>query len=69
MDLRDVSAFLYDRDETGVYQLQEDVSHWMSLDSQPWALRPGPNQVAIANDVPEDTPVAYIRWRVPSLGV
>ena len=26
-------------------------------------------EVAIANDVPEDTPVAYIRWRIPSLGV
>lgn len=69
VDLKDVSAFLYHRDEAGVYQLQEDVSHWMSLDSQPWSLRPGRNQVAIANGVPEDTPVAYIRWRIPSLGV
>lgn len=69
VDLRDVSAFLYRRDERGDYQLQEDVSHWMSLDSQPWSLQPGTNQVAIANDVPEDTPAAYIRYRIPSLGV
>lgn len=56
VDLKDVSAFLYQRDGSGDYQMQEDVSHWMSLDSVPWALRPGRNQVAITNDQPEDTP-------------
>ena len=69
VDLKDVSAFLYQRDGSGDYQMQEDVSHWMSLDSVPWALRPGRNQVAITNDQPEDTPVAYLRYRIPSLGV
>ena len=69
VELQDVSAFLYQLDEAGDYVLQEDVSHWMSLDSEPWAIRPGRNRVAITNDVPEDTPVAYLRYRVPSLGV
>lgn len=69
VELQDVSAFLYQLDGAGDYVLQEDVSHWMSLDSEPWAIRPGRNRVAITNDVPEDTPVAYLRYRVPSLGV
>lgn len=69
VDLRDVTAWLWELDEDGVYRQAEDVSHWMSLDSAPWGLRPGSNQVVITNEVPEATPVAYIRYRVPSLGV
>ena len=69
VDLRDVTAVLWQRDGEGVYREEEDVSHWMSLDSHPWALEPGVNYVAITNDVPEDTPAAYLRYRLPSLGV
>lgn len=69
VDLRDVSAFLWEPDEEGVYRQKEDVSHWMSLDSEPWGIQPGRNTVAITNEVPEATPLAFIRWRVPSLGV
>lgn len=69
IDMSDVSAFLWERDGQGVYHRREDVSHWMSLDSTPWCLKPGGNHLAIRNDKPEDTPVAYIRYRVPSLGV
>lgn len=65
VDLRDVSAFLQTLDGAG----PEDVSHWISLDSVPWGLRPGRNQVVVTNDVPEDTPVAYVKYRVPSLGI
>ena len=67
--MEDVTAWLWERDASGVYQRKEDVSHWMSLDSTPWALTPGANELAVKNDVPEDTPVSYIRWRVPSLGI
>lgn len=69
IDMRDVSAYLWELDGQGVYRRTEDVSHWMSLDSTPWCLKPGENRLAIRNDKPEDTPVAYIRYRVPSLGV
>lgn len=69
VDLRDVSAYLWTQDAGGDYGEAEDVSHWMSLASEPWGLQPGENTVAIANEVPEDTPLAFIRWRVPSLGV
>lgn len=69
VDLRDVSAYLWEQDEAGDYQLEEDVSHWMSLDSEPWGLEPGSNRVAITNEVPEATPVAFIRYRLPSLGI
>lgn len=69
IDLRDVSAFLYTENGEGDYAAGEDVSHWMSLDSEPWGLHPGQNSIAVTNNVPEDTPVAYIRYRVPSLGV
>ena len=69
VDLRDVSATLWTRDEAGDYNQPEDVSHWLSLDSQPWGLKPGVNQTVITNDVPEDTPLTFLRYRVPSLGV
>ena len=69
VDLRDVTAYLYTLDDDGAYGAPEDVSNWMSLDSEPWGLAPGRNQVAITNDVPEDTPMAFVRWRVPYLGV
>lgn len=68
VDLRDVTAYLHERVGED-YRQKEDVSHWMSLDSEPWGLRPGHNQVAITNEVPENTPLAFIRCRVPSLGV
>ena len=69
VDLEDVSATLWTRDEMGDYSQPEDVSHWLSLDSQPWAIQPGGNQIIITNDVPEDTPLTFLRYRVPSLGV
>lgn len=69
VDLRDMSATLWTRSEAGDYNRPEDVSHWLSLDSQPWGLRPGVSQVAITNDVPEDTPLTFLRYRIPSLGV
>lgn len=69
VDLRDVSAFLLTQDGAGNYGTPKDVSHWMSLNSEPWGLQPGRNQVVVSNDVPEDTPVAYIKYRIPSLGV
>lgn len=69
VNLRDVSAFLWTQDEQGDYTRSEDVSHWMSLDSEPWGLQPGYNQIAVTNNVPEDTPLSYIRYRIPSLGV
>lgn len=69
VDLRDVTAWLWRQDGNGDYRQSEDVSHWMSLDSEPWGVVPGRNVLTIANDEPEDTPVAYIRWRLPVLGV
>jgi len=69
VDLADITAYLWTREADGEYAQREDVSHWMSLDSEPWSLEPGGNQVAIYNDVPEDTPRAFVRYRLPSLGV
>lgn len=69
VDLRDVTAWLWRQDGAGDYRRAEDVSHWMSLDSQPWGLAPGYNQIVVSNEVPEDTPVAYVRYRLPVLGV
>lgn len=69
IDMRDVTAILWEKDDTGLWDRKDDVSHWMSLDSTPWCLRPGENRVTISNEAPEETPVAYIRYRVPFLGV
>ena len=69
VDLRDVTAFLYTRDAAGDFGDPEDVSHWMSLDSEPWGIVPGHNRVAITNNVAEETPRAFVRYRLPYLGV
>lgn len=69
VDMKDISAYLYRPDGAGGYAAPEDVSHWMSLDSVPWGLVPGDNIVAITNEVPEDTPVSYIRYRELYLGI
>ena len=69
VDLKDITAFIWERGTAGVFVLKEDVSHWMSLDSEPWDVVPGRNQIAIYNDVPEDTPLAFVRYRFPVVGV
>lgn len=69
VDMRDVTAILWERDEAGVFQQKEDVSHWMSLDSVPWCIKPGGSRITIRNEAPEDSPVAYVRYRIPYLGV
>lgn len=69
VDLRDVTAYLYTRNASGDYASQEDVSHWMSLDSEPWGLESGENSIVISNDVPEDTPITFLKYRIPYLGV
>lgn len=69
VDLKDVSAFLYQRDGSGDYQMQEDVSHWMSLDSVPWPFGRAGTRWPSPTTSREDTPVAYLRYRIPSLGV
>ena len=45
------------------------MSHWLTLDSDPWGLVPGDNTVAITGGTAQDTPVTYIQYRVPYLGV
>lgn len=67
--LEDASAEIWQRDAEGVYRLVEDVSHWLTLDSEPWGLIPGQNVVSITGGTSDDTPVTYIRYRVPYLGV
>ena len=47
----------------------EDVSNWMSLDSDPWGLEPGENVVVISSDAVADTPVTFLKYRVLYLGV
>ena len=69
VDLRDVTAWLWRKDEDGEYRRESDVSHWMSLDSEPWGLQPGYNQIVVSNDSPEDTPVAYVKYRLPVMGI
>ena len=41
----------------------EDVSHWISLDSEPWGLVPGNNSIIIDNESNTLTPIVTIRWR------
>lgn len=65
----DASASIWEQDEVGAYREVEDVSHWLTLDSDPWGLLPGDNRVEITNEIPQDTPGTYIRYRLPYLGV
>lgn len=65
----DASASIWQKNEAGAYQELEDVSHWLTLDSDPWGLLPGDNRVEINNEIPQDTPVTFIKYRLPYMGV
>ena len=67
--MQDASALLFERDDAAQWVESEDVSHWLTLDSDPWGLVPGDNTVAITGGTAQDTPVTYIQYRVPYLGV
>ena len=67
--MQDASALLFERDDAGQWVESEDVSHWLTLDSDPWGLVPGDNTVGITGGTAQDTPVTYIQYRVPYLGV
>lgn len=69
VDLKDITAFIWEKNAAGDYVKKENVSHWMSLDSEPWNIVPGKNQIAIYNNVPEDTPLAFVKYRLPVVGV
>lgn len=89
VDLRDVTAFLYEDEAITQYGAPagtqrsgsggekegqrsgvcEDVSNWMSLDSDPWGLEPGENVVVISSDAVADTPVTFLKYRLLYLGV
>ena len=65
----DASAAIWERTETGGWEEKENVSHWLTLDSNPWGLIPGVNVVKVSNEIPEETPITNIRYRLPVLGV
>lgn len=67
--MEDASASIWTRDASGAYRETEDVSHWLTLDSEPWGMVPGDNIITIANEIPAETPVTYIKYRLPYLGV
>lgn len=67
--MEDASAAIWRRDAGGGWREFEDVSHWLTLDSDPWGLIPGENVISIDNEIPDDTPVTYIKYRLPYLGV
>lgn len=67
--MEDASAAIWTMDGEGVYQETEDVSHWLTLDSEPWGMMPGENVITISNEIPAETPLTYIKYRIPFLGV
>ncbi|SBW02684.1 hypothetical protein KL86CLO1_11682 [uncultured Eubacteriales bacterium] len=69
IQMEDASAAIWTMDESGVYRETEDVSHWLTLDSEPWGMAPGENVITISNEIPAETPITYIKYRIPYLGV
>ena len=65
----DASAAIWERNEAGEWVNIENVSHWLTLDSDPWGLVPGNNEIRVSNEIPEETPVTQLRYRVPVMGV
>jgi len=63
VDMFEMHAVLWDLDEDGAYIEGEDVSHWISLDSEAWGLVPGHNELAIDNDRNVETPIVTILHR------
>lgn len=69
IQMEDASAAIWTMDGGGVYRETEDVSHWLTLDSEPWGMIPGENIITISNEIPAETPLTYIKYRIPYLGV
>lgn len=63
VDMADVYAVLWELDGGGNYVELEDVSQWLTNDSDPWGLAPGGNVISVINEDPNDTPLSYIQFR------
>lgn len=69
IDMGDYSATIYERGSGGAYVLKEDVSHWLTLDSEPVSLMPGKNVIDIKNEDPDNAPETIISYRNVFVGV
>lgn len=65
----ELAVEVWQSDDAGTWTLADDVTHWLSLDSLPFWLAPGRNQVYISNDNAAQVPVTEIRYRHRFLGV
>lgn len=64
-----MSVEVWSKDAAGRFQLTDDVTHWLSLDSLPFWLSPGKNVVKVSNDTPELVPETQIKYRDRFMGV
>lgn len=56
-------------ENAGGYVYAQDISNWVSLDSDFITLEPGKNQLKTENEKQNDVPAASIFWRNPIAGV
>ncbi len=64
INMRDCSATIHSPDGSSA-----DVSYWLTMGSEFFALEPGQNVLTVENESPNETPVTSIRYRLPYMGV
>ncbi|MDL2273975.1 phage tail family protein [Oscillospiraceae bacterium OttesenSCG-928-G22] len=65
IDTYNTRAVVWQMDEQGDWAEVEDVSNWLTLDSEYWPLVPGRNEVQVSNEVMGQDVVTVIRYRTP----
>ena len=69
IDISDFRAELYELNGTGEYEFLQDVTNWLTIDSDWWRLEPGENVIVVNEDIAQSSPVTLVRYNIPILGV
>ena len=65
IDTAGTRVTLWEQDAEDNFVLREDVSNWVTLDSEYWAIVPGKNVIRVVNEVADSGVVAILRYSVP----
>lgn len=65
IDMYNTRATLWQLDSDNDWQQISNVSNWLSGDSEYWALVPGMNKITLNNEIPGESVIATISFRMP----
>lgn len=69
IDVPNYKATLFQLNGQGAYEYLQNVTNWVTLNSDWWALMPGDNVITINDDFTATAPAVILRYRIPVMGV